>query len=292
MSLMYHRFVFRVLPARPTPLDHGCVARRAIPAAWGDSVGPFVVLDHVGPRQFVPGDRPGLHPVPHAGIEMLTLVFAGQGHYRDSLGNVDCSRSGEVRWIRAGRGMVLAQGADERLRREGGPVHAVQLWVNMPRGRKHEAPAHRRFAADEIPAIVYDDGVDIRLVAGWLEGLRGPVTTSGDPFVAHAEMKAGASTELRVPFGQEFGVYALRGRAAIGAVGEPLDAGEIAVSALDGGRISIRAERDTHVLMFGGPPLDAPIIRRGSLVMNTVEELERAFDDYHSGRMGEVPTVM
>ena len=24
MSLMYHRFVFRVLPARPTPLDHGC----------------------------------------------------------------------------------------------------------------------------------------------------------------------------------------------------------------------------------------------------------------------------
>jgi quercetin 2,3-dioxygenase len=293
MTLMRNKFLFSIRQARPTFEAGGCEMRRAIPLDGVEAVGPFISLLHVGPRQFIPGDPAGLQPLAHAGIEALTLLFEGSGMYRDSLGNVGCSHPGEARWMRAGRGIILAQGADEVLRRRGGPIHAVQLWINMPRGRKQEAPAYRHIGADEVPTILRDNGlVDIRLVAGWLEGRQGPVATYGEPLVAHVEMQEGGRTEILVPHDNEVAIYGLRGRALVGTLGEPLNEGEIAVSALDGGRISLASDHGAHVLVFGGAPLDAPIVRQGPFVMNTAEELARVCDDLRSGRMGELAVAV
>jgi quercetin 2,3-dioxygenase len=294
MTFMPNKFIFRIFPAQPTrEFLGGFAMRRAIPMNGVESVGPFILLFHVGPRQFRPGDPAGLQPLPHAGIEALTVSFEGGGMYRDSLGNVRGSRPGEARWMRAGRGIIMAQGVDEVMQRHGGPLHAVQLWINMPQGRKQEAPAYRHIAADEVPSIVYDKGlVDMHLVAGRLAGRQGPISTYGEPFVAHVEMRQGARTDIVVPHDNEVAVYGLRGRALVGTLGEPLNEGEIAVSALDGGRISIATERGAHVLVFGGPPLDAPIVRHGPFVMNTAEELARVCEDYRSGRMGELAAVV
>jgi quercetin 2,3-dioxygenase len=293
MAVMLNRFIFRVLPAEPLTEATGCRMRRAIPIDGVEAVGPFISLVHVGPRQFRPGEPAGLQPLPHAGIEALTIAFEGGGVYRDSLGNVRRARDGDARWVRAGRGIILAQGAGEELQRDGGPIHAVQLWINMPRGRKHEAPAYRHVAADEIPAIRQDHGrVDVRLVSGWLDGRRGPIATFGDPLVAHVEIKAGGRADFLLPRDHEVAIYGLRGSASIGGVGEPLNAGEISISALDGGRISLGADRNAHVLVFGGPPLDAPIVRQGPFVMNTAEELARVCDDYRSGRMGALAPAL
>jgi redox-sensitive bicupin YhaK (pirin superfamily) len=40
---------------------------------------------------------------------------------------------------------------------------------------------------------------------------------------------------------------------------------------------------------MGGLPIGEPVAWYGPFVMNTHEELARAFDDYRSGRLGTIP---
>ena len=45
---------------------------------------------------------------------------------------------------------------------------------------------------------------------------------------------------------------------------------------------------DFHVLLIAGIPLNEPIARHGPFVMNTWEEIEQAFSDYRSGKLGSI----
>jgi redox-sensitive bicupin YhaK (pirin superfamily) len=48
------------------------------------------------------------------------------------------------------------------------------------------------------------------------------------------------------------------------------------------------AERPLDALVISGVPLREPVARYGPFVMNTRDELVEAFDDYQSGRMGQI----
>jgi hypothetical protein len=59
-----------------------------------------------------------------------------------------------------------------------------------------------------------------------------------------------------------------------------LDAGEIV--RLQGGSSPAR------LLLLAGVPLREPVARYGPLVMNSEAEIRQAFEDFRSGRMGEI----
>lgn len=284
-----NRAVVSVHEAFRTLEGDGFEVRRAIPSNAYEAIGPFIFLDQFGPIDVRPGEAKGASAHPHAGIETLTLLLEGSQRHKDSLGNTSAMRPGEVQWMRAGRGVIHDEGPDEAMRRDGGHVHGVQLWINMPKGEKHAVPSYRHVQASEIPTLQTRDGrVRTRLVAGTLGDLVGPIATTGRPFVIHTSLKASAETVLEAGTPAELAVYVMVGAVKIGnGGGRRIEAGQLArLSA--GDLVAIAASEDSEVLLIGGDPLDAPILRHGPFVMNSIDELERAVRDYHAGRMGRI----
>jgi redox-sensitive bicupin YhaK (pirin superfamily) len=83
-------------------------------------------------------------------------------------------------------------------------------------------------------------------------------------------------------------VYMVAGAATIGDKGQQVVEGDLAVFERDGEEISVRAASDAQFLFLAGEPLNEPVARYGPFVMNTPQEIEAAFADYHSGKMGRL----
>ena len=256
-----------------------------MPARGLEAIGPFIMLDHMGPVLLAPGEAKGAPTHPHAGMETLTYLLEGRGHHLDSLGNFSVMGPGDVQWMRAGSGIVHDEGPDAAARRDGGRIHALQLWIDLPSPHRHDPPVYRQFGAAEIPAPAHAEGVTLRLIAGRFGGAAGPIETWADPFLMHVELASDASTEVG-PDVAEIAVYVMRGAGRIDgrAVGEGdfvrfVGAGGIAIAAGPGG---------LDLILAGGPPLAEPIVRHGPFVMNTEAELHAAIDRYRAGRFGAI----
>jgi redox-sensitive bicupin YhaK (pirin superfamily) len=261
----------------------GFEVRRAIPSKSYEAVGPFIFLDHFGPIEFLPGEAKGASAHPHAGIETLTLLLEGRSVHKDSLGNMSVMQPGEVQWMRAGRGIIHDEGPDAEIQRTGGRNHGIQLWLNMPKGRKHDEPAYRHFTAGDIPLIEGDKAV-ARIVAGRVSDVTGPLTSHGSPTVIHTSLKAGGSITLDTD-ARELALYTMTGSARVG--GQTVTPGEL-VRFSEGDAVTLTSDQDSELLIVGGDPLDAPIVRHGPFVMNTIDELERAVRDYYADHMGKI----
>jgi len=51
-----------------------------------------------------------------------------------------------------------------------------------------------------------------------------------------------------------------------------------------GTELVLEAQQDSMLLVLNGEPLHEPVVGHGPFVMNSVEEINQAFDDYHHGR--------
>lgn len=262
---------------------------RAIPSQTKESVGPIIFLDHFGPIEFKAGEAKGASAHPHAGIETLTLLLEGSSVHKDSMGNTSSMRPGEVQWMRAGSGIIHDESPDPELLKTGGRNHGVQLWFNMPKGKKHDAPEYQHYHANVIPVVTSDDGQSrTRVIAGQVAGLIGPVRSNGHPVVAHTSFLGAGQLTLPTPQAVELALYVMIGSVRIGDSEQVVRAGQIATLA-SGDVLQVTSpEEPTELLLIGGDPLDAPIVRYGPFVMNTRMELEQAVRDYHAGRMGVI----
>lgn len=48
------------------------------------------------------------------------------------------------------------------------------------------------------------------------------------------------------------------------------------------------AEEPLHVLVLAAQAINEPVARYGPFVMNTYDEIEQAFSDYRSGKLGQI----
>ena len=277
------RAIHSVHQAFHTLEGDGFEVARAIPADAYEAIGPFIFLDQFGPIEVAPGEAKGASAHPHAGIETLTLLLEGRSIHKDSLGNESVMQPGEVQWMRAGRGVIHDEGPDDELRAKGGRNHGVQLWLNLPRGHKHDAPMYRHVKASEIPHL-QGDRAFARLVAGRSGGAQGPLTSFGDPFVAHVSLQAGGQIGIASD-AAELALYVMTGDVAVG--GQGVQNGWLA-RLTPGAAVALDADAPAEALLIGGDPLDAPILRHGPFVMNSIGELEQAVRDYYAGRMGRI----
>lgn len=269
-----------VLPSQRVIDDGDMLLWRALPLHARESLGPFVFIDHYRHRS-----RRGIgdSPHPHAGIEVISYLLEGEVEHRDSVGFHDHLGPGDAQWIRAGRGMLHAE-------QPSGGRHGLQLWTSLPPAMKSAEPAYASFRAADIPEIRHE-GAKVRVIAGKLDDVEGPMKNATPTIFAHVQLDVGASITLSVDETVELGLYVLDGRIE-GNANATIGPGELALLS-SGSQLSLTAAPDQRadVALLGGAPVEGALIFAGPFVMDTHERVEQARRDFASGKMGRLDGV-
>src|SRR3546814_8216060 len=116
------------IAARHAEIGGGITVDRVLPSRQKRTIGAWCFLDHAGPAVFKPGAGMRVGPHPHIGLQTFTWMIEGEVLHRDSLGNVQMIRPGQVNLMTAGRGIAhTEESADGET-----ALQAVQLWIALP----------------------------------------------------------------------------------------------------------------------------------------------------------------
>lgn len=262
----------------------GLKVQRLLPSHPHKMVGPFVFFDHMGPTAFGPGAGLDVRPHPHIGLATVTFLFDGTILHRDSLGNVQPIRPGDVNWMTAGQGIAHSERTPGELRESGGALHGIQVWVALPKAYEGVAPSFEHHPAASLPTIT-SPGLSLRVIAGAAFGERAPTTTFSDMFYVAASMAGG--THLRMPAEYpERAVYPVDGEVFVN--GNLLAAQHMAVLPA-AQEITIEAKTNVRVMLLGGQPLDGDRFIWWNFVASNRQAIQQAKDRWRAQQFGSVP---
>jgi redox-sensitive bicupin YhaK (pirin superfamily) len=248
-----------------------------------DALDPFLLLDEFGTDR--PEDYIGGFPShPHRGFETVTYMLDGRMRHRDNHGHEGVLVPGSVQWMTAGRGIVHSEMPEQ----EQGRMRGFQLWLNLPARDKMTAPKYQEFGPERLPTVHPATGVSVKVIAGRVGDSLGPIVQPAtDPIYLDVTVDAGARFEQPLPTDHSAFVYVYEGELRVGsdASAATIASPELAVLS-PGASVALegRAAR-SRAIIVAGRPLREPVARHGPFVMNTREEIVRAFADYNSGRL-------
>ena len=247
-----------------------------------EAISPFLLFDYAGPHQFDPSPRPrGVGQHPHRGFETVTIVYDGEVSHKDSTGSGGTIGPGDVQWMTAGGGIIHEEFHSTGFTRTGGPFRMVQLWVNLPASDKMAKPGYQAITSADIPTVGLEGG-KARIIAGELEGVRGPARTFTPVNLWDVRLDADAEVSLPLSAGHNAMIAVLSGHVTIGETG--VGEAEIARFSTEGEGVTLRADGDSKLLVMTGEPIDEPVFGYGPFVMNSEAEIRQAVDDFNSGR--------
>jgi redox-sensitive bicupin YhaK (pirin superfamily) len=279
----------------------GVRLRRAFGFGDTSEFDPFLLFDDF--RNERPEDYAAGFPWhPHRGIETITYVLSGTVSHGDSLGNQGTLGAGDVQWMTAGSGILhqeMPHGDTS------GRMHGFQLWANLPSSLKMTDPRYQDVAGKDIPEITDDDGTKVRVVCGEFWGKKGPIEgVAADPryidvWVPPGKRKALPVETTRHAFAYVFdGEGNFRDASQPGAVQTevvgPDGVNDEAVASTVGNRSLVLFDRGDEVvvqagekgirfLLVSGKPIEEPVAWYGPIVMNTEQELRRAYAELRDG---------
>jgi len=275
----------RIVQAQPASDGAGVRLLRSLGTPALPMIDPFLMLDEFrsdDPRDYIAG----FPDHPHRGFETVTIMLAGRMQHRDSVGNTGDLGPGSVQWMTAARGIIHS----EMPQQENGLMWGFQLWVNLPAADKMAPPRYQDIPAAEIPEIEPVSGVRVRVIAGEVDDVRGPVSSVATaPVLLDVRLAAGTTWRASVPEDRDGFVYPYEGAIELGHGGATrLERSQLAVLG-EGDTVELRAIEDARVLVVAGRPIREPVARYGPFVMNTRTELEQAFRDFERGTLAARP---
>jgi len=268
---------------RPQLTDLGGFSvRRALPHAQRRMVGPWIFFDHMGPAEFPAGQGIDVRPHPHVNLATVTYLFEGEMLHRDSLGNQQVIRAGEINLMVAGSGIVHSERERDEVRAVPHRQHGLQLWLALPEADEESDPAFYHYSSGDIPAMTVA-GVAVRVLIGSAFGVTSPVKTFADTLYVEAHMLAGQSMAL--PQAQERAVYVVRGSIVAGGTAVPEHT--LAVFAANAGAV-LEATSATRIAIIGGAQPGKRHID-WNFVSSRKARIEQARRDWQEGRFPKVP---
>ena len=297
------RRIRMVVKSRATIEGAGVHLRRAIGFGDPSLCDPFLLLDDFR------SDRPehylkGFPWHPHRGMETITYVLRGEVEHGDSLGNSGAILAGDLQWMTAGSGIIhqeMPKGDAQ------GAMYGFQLWANLPAANKMMDPRYRGFVSSEIPEVVDATGTRIKVIAGTVDGVTGPVRdVVTAPEYLDVTVPAGVAFTRQTRRGHTVLAYVIEGKAVFCQQSDPYSYEAVGgnyfdmerrpflgdghmVLFEDGDHVVIRAgDEPARFLLIEGKPIHEPIAWYGPIVMNTQEELRVAYQELDKGTFVKV----
>eukprot|EP00808_Paulinella_micropora_P000475 g60663.t1 len=262
------------------PWPHAFSAEEADPFLMCDEFGPTLSKGLVTDEDEFPV---GWHP--HRGMDIMTYLIAGTGRHADSLGNRGTFQSPGMQWISVGSGIEHAEGGGTPA---GQPQHGFQIWLNVPAARKMEDPRYGTVNPEDLPDLKVAAGVKARLLAGELDGKKGPFITVQSVQILDVRMEAKQQWAHTLPAQLDNCLlYVYQGELVVaGSKVKAQQAVRLDASNKDVKGMLIRAadKNGASFLLFAGKRLNEPIAWHGPFVMNTQDEIRQVFREMQTGR--------
>ena len=256
---------------------------RSIATRELDHVDPFLLFDHFGSKD--PADYIKGFPMhPHRGIETVTYMISGHVNHKDSIGNTGSITDGDVQWMTSGRGIMH----EEMPQPHEDEMIGFQLWVNLPARLKMTKPRYQNITSEQIPQVQHNDGVKIRVIAGKVDGVTGPVKEIiADPTYLDISIPPNKTFSQPINRGYAAFAYIFEGEGLFDAEeinsGKPISSPHMIVFG-NGDFVSAHAvDKGIRFLLVSGKPLNEPIARWGPFVMNTQAEIEQTLEELENG---------
>lgn len=277
-----HARVARKLRGRPASDGAGVKLTRVIGSPELDMLDPFLLLDEFGTDK-AEDYLAGFPDHPHRGFETVTYMLDGRMRHRDNHGNEGLLVPGSVQWMTAGRGLVHSEMPEQ----QEGRMRGFQLWVNLPKSNKMDAPQYQEFPDARMPRVQPAPGVEVKVIAGVVDGARGPIEQPAtSPVYLDITLAPSASWRHALPEGHNAFAYVFEGGVEVGHGEEARAVGSQELAVLGGGdTFAVQAGAEgARLILVAGRPLREPVARYGPFVMNTKEEIMQAFVDFQSGK--------
>lgn len=266
----------------------GIIVKQALPTQKVRQVDPYLLLHH-GQFSFsdsAPAKQQGIGPHPHRGFTPVTFVIEGEVHHRDSRGNNQIAKKGEVQWMHAGAGIVHSERPSEDLVAKNGKQEIIQLWINSPASNKMLQPTYQHIPESDIPTIRSADEVfTTKVVAGRYGDQVGRIVPESEVLVLWANSTAAGSVAFDIPINMNAMLYLIKGSASIKGYGL-IEEESLAVFAEEGDEITVTTTAAAEFLVLAGEPLNEELVQHGPFVMNSTTEIMEAMRDYQMGKMG------
>ncbi len=266
----------------------------------GRSLGDdFIIKD--GWRMYHGKRVPGFPGHPHRGFETVTVVREGLVDHADSLGAAGRYGNGDVQWMTAGKGVQHSEMFPLLSKEKENPMELFQIWLNLPKRNKMVDPHFKMFWSDTIPKLKHKDGnnktTEVEVMGGWLGKLKSPApppnSWASDPAnevaIWNIKIEAGGSWTLPAASkGINRVLYFYQGEQIQLAGKNIKNYHSIQVQA-DTDLLITNSGNEARILVLQGKPIGEPVIQYGPFVMNTKEEINQAFEDYHKTQFGGWP---
>lgn len=259
----------------------------------------FIIKD--GFRMYHGQSVPGFPGHPHRGFETVTVVRKGLVDHADSLGAAGRYGNGDVQWMTAGKGVQHSEMFPLLNQDKENTMELFQIWLNLPKKNKMVEPYFRMLWNDTIPLYSHLDlnglKTEVEVIAGTLDGHQAPAPppeswaseTANEVAIWNITLQAGAEWTLpKASEGLNRTLYFYEGE-SINIAGQKIEKYHAVVVEPTHDLVIKNQDHESRILMLQGKPIGEPVIQYGPFVMNTKEEINQAFEDYHNTQFGGWP---
>lgn len=257
--------------------------------SFGNRMSPFYLMDFNPEFNFTPTEIPrgvGVHP--HRGFETVTVAYKGSVAHNDSTGNSGVINEGDVQWMTAGSGILHKEYHEKEFAKKGGAFEMAQIWVNLPKKYKMSPPKYQGITHSQKGKVALENKMgNVFVIAGTYDGVKGTANTFSPVEMYDIRLEENGEVEFNLPADFNTGLLIVEGQAVIN---ENTIAHEHQYVQFknEEGSIKIKAGTKSIFLLLSGEPINEPVAAYGPFVMNTVEEIQEAIDDFKSGKFGKL----